>query len=184
MLALLLQWKLRLSIPISPTTLHPITAKPDLQNRAQTSKRKSPNLRTRVLSHIFCFPGSTRLGVQSDGFKTYTQKHCLHTQIQERTHRAHTHKTAASHWAELRYLERAAVQPKLKNLLVSPTLKGGWGAEFETTLEHMSYWSDQSKQWCRHTNTFYLSHGGRWWNRDNTWVILAFVCSSKLLLRQ
>lgn len=182
-----LQWKSRLFIQISPRTLHSITAKPDLQNRVKTSKRKSPNLRTWCAVTNF-LPSWITVPEHSVGLlqntHTQQQQQHLYTQMQEETHRAHTHKTAVSHTAELRHSERAAAHPNLKNLLVSPTLKGARGTEFETTSEHMSYWSDQSKQCCRHTNTFYMSQRGRRQRRDNNWVILAFVCSSKPLSRQ
>lgn len=84
-----LRWNSTLSIPTSSRTLHSITAKPELQNRVQMSKRKSQNLRAQcavanfLLSWIIVSERSAGL--------LRNIRHRAHTDMD--THRAHTHKS-------------------------------------------------------------------------------------------
>lgn len=87
------------------------------------------------------------------------------------THVENTCKAAVSQSAMslFRYSEQTASLRNFKLVLLSRLLTGASGAELKTTLEHMSYWSDQSQQRCRHTITSYFSHRGDGWRRKDDW---------------
>lgn len=170
-------------------TFHPnLPQNTALNNSKTTSPEQSTNEQKKIPkseNSVCCLKFSAFLDHRVWAFSRTASKHthsssaCTH-----RCRRRHTEHTPTKQLSVIQLSsEQAAAQPNLKNLLVSPILKGAWGAEFETTLEHMSYWSDQSKQCCRNTNTFYLYQRGGRWSRDDNWVILAFVCRGKPLLR-
>lgn len=112
-----LQWKSRLFIPISLRTLHSITAKPDLQNRVQTSKRKSPNLRTWCAVTNF-LPSRITASEHSVGLlqNTHTAAVLVHANAGGDTQSAHPQNSCQSFsWAQT--LRASSCSPKLKKLV-------------------------------------------------------------------
>lgn len=148
-------------IPIPPVTLHSIAAKAELQNWGQTSS-------------ACCYEFSAFLDQCIRAFSQAASKRthkriCAHRC--EDTHVGNTCKAAVSQstMSLFRYSEQTASLRNFKLVLLSRLLTAASGAELKTTLEHMSYWSDQSQQSCRHTITSYLSHSGDGWSRKEDW---------------
>lgn len=113
-----LRWNSGLSIPILPRRLHSITANPQLQNRVQTSKRKSQNQRAQcAVAEFSAFLDHRRWAFSPGCFKMYARQ-CPYTQTQENTHSAHMHKAAVSHSAKLvQRLRTSSRSVKLKKLV-------------------------------------------------------------------
>lgn len=155
-------------------------AHPDLSHNAalNNGKSRAAELRTNEQKKIpesessaCCYEFSAfldqwiRAFIQAASKRTH-KRICAHRC--EDTHVGNTCKAAVSQSAMslFRCSEQTASLRNFKLVLLSRLLTGASGAELKTTLEHMSYWSDQSQQSCRHTITSYLSHRGDGW-KDN-----------------
>lgn len=104
-------WNSRLSTPISPRTLHSITANPELQNRVQTSKRKSQNLRAQCAVANF-LPSWISASEHSAGLLQNIHTAVLVHTDGGRTHAGHTttKQLSVTQLSLLRCSERAAVK--------------------------------------------------------------------------
>lgn len=135
-----------------------------LNNGKTRAAEQSTNEQKKIpesVSSVCCCEFSPFLDHRVGAFSWAAAEHTRsHTQTRKNTHRAHMHKAAVSHSAKLPQILRTCSHSV--KLFASPLRC------LKNILEHMNYWSNQSKCCSRNTNiSFFYSQeegwGQEWW---------------------